>query len=76
MRCPECQSTHTKIFDSRMKGERKWRRHECPNGHRFTTWEMIVEPTAEDVHRAVTQAVVQVLPDLIDRITALITENP
>lgn len=39
MNCPNC-SAPTKTFNSRQQGTRRWRRHECANGHRFTTWEI------------------------------------
>jgi transcriptional regulator NrdR family protein len=42
MTCPTCQ-TQTRVIDSRagVPGETR-RRHECKNGHRFTTIETVV----------------------------------
>jgi len=77
MRCPKCDSVATKIIDSRTKGERKWRRHECDNRHRFTTWEIRevdLMPKEEEWQRAVVAAVAHCMPDMVDNIMKKLLE--
>lgn len=48
MRCPECGSVETEVLDTRLVGEMKRRRRQCPQGHRYATLEMlsvVQEPT-------------------------------
>jgi len=69
MRCPECKSRNTKIIDSRTKGERKWRRHECENAHRFTTWEIREVDLGADKDPRASEALAKALRDLADQVS-------
>jgi hypothetical protein len=40
--CPECNITTGKVLDSRVRGNGTRRRRECANGHRFSTFEVVV----------------------------------
>lgn len=40
--CPHCAETDGDIVDSRSKGKLVWRRRQCVNGHRWTTYEVNV----------------------------------
>lgn len=41
VRCPVCGSEETKVNDTRHTRDYTRRRRECPEGHRFTTHEMV-----------------------------------
>lgn len=41
IRCPECNSNLSRTVDSRPQMGAQRRRRECPNGHRYTTYETI-----------------------------------
>lgn len=42
MKCPHCQSTDYGVTDSRISGERIWRRRKCNTcQNRFTTYESV-----------------------------------
>lgn len=44
MKCPHCQSDSTKVSDSRLKSDRRFRKRQCGAcGHRFSTTEVIGE---------------------------------
>lgn len=44
MKCPVCRAW-TEVLESRPWKEKVTRRRECANGHRFTTYELVVKET-------------------------------
>lgn len=71
MLCPECGKP-AKVIDSRQRAERKYRRHDCPNGHRFTTYEMHEKDVPEKEHDIAGQLTEQALGILVARSVASI----
>jgi len=86
MLCPECNGP-AKVVDSRQRAERKYRRHACSCGHRFTTYEMHEKDVPEKEHDIagqltaqalgilVARSVAGTLPSLVDAITKEIIEG-
>lgn len=51
--CPECGSRISGVKDCRSSGDRVYRRRECDNEHRFTTYEALdAEPPEISVGQA------------------------
>jgi len=71
MNCPDCGTT-TKVINTRQHATRRYRRHECGNGHRFTTWELfeaeLLTLDGTIPRERIVEAVAAVLPELIESI--------
>lgn len=49
MKCAECPEPRTHTYNTRKFEDLVWRRRVCPQGHRFTTHERVVEPDQDDL---------------------------
>lgn len=52
MKCPQCDATESSVLETITRKEYTRRRRMCPQGHRFTTYEVLAQEHRERAAQA------------------------